>query len=132
MDDYSIEQEIRHKGFQAVVNNNDLFVEFINEQPDWLDRCPRILSDLMEEYNNDWIEYCENLNAPIEWDDLSQAEQEALIEEDFPIERMFIPEYFKDLEAKGLVRIIRIDHRRAQIDILQAGRDIIPKDEETS
>lgn len=61
--------------------------------------------------------------SEITWDDLTQLEQEAM-SGGFPVKREFVPDYWRSLESKGLVEIIRIDHRFCQINITDKGRDM--------
>jgi hypothetical protein len=58
----NLESELQARGVQAVVNDNDQFHEWLLENVDLKDaiqRCPNILTELFEEYNNDWIEAVE-------------------------------------------------------------------------
>lgn len=56
------------------------------------------------------------------WTDLDQREQRALRESEFPVVNLeYIAEYWRSLEAKGLVHIIRIDHRYGSVHLTSAG-----------
>ncbi len=60
------------------------------------------------------------------WNDLDRLEQSALQQCAFPVTEEFVGVVWRSLERRGLVRIIRIDHRRAQVDLTEAGKAILP------
>lgn len=56
------EQYVDSHGPKKLINDNDEYYAWILNTF-WLseaaDRCPRIVADLLEEFNNDWIEHVE-------------------------------------------------------------------------
>lgn len=61
-----LENEIQTRGAQAVMNDNDQFHQWITGNlslVDVLQRCPGVISEIMEEFNNDWIEAVETAAA---------------------------------------------------------------------
>lgn len=57
----ALEDQIKAHGVQDVINDNEQFSTWIGglTLAEVLNRCPGILSDIMEEFNNDWIEAVE-------------------------------------------------------------------------
>ena len=58
----SLQQAIKNQGAKAVINDNAQFHEWLLSTvtiEDAVRRCPNLLSELLEEYNNDWIEAVE-------------------------------------------------------------------------
>ena len=57
-----LQNAIKNQGAKAVINDNAQFHEWlictVNIE-DAVRRCPNLLTELLEEYNNDWIEAVE-------------------------------------------------------------------------
>jgi hypothetical protein len=60
-------------------------------------------------------------NEMITWEDLAQDEQEAL-GGGFPVRFEFAAAYWRNLESKGLVSLIRIDHRYGEVHLTAKGK----------
>lgn len=60
----------------------------------------------------------------ITWEQLTEGEQNALSRW-INIDREFVNEFEKGLQAKGLIRIVRIDHHRHQNMLTDAGRAVL-------
>jgi len=60
----------------------------------------------------------------ITWEQLTAGEQSALSRW-INIDREFVNEFEKGLQAKGLIRIVRIDHHRHQNMLTDAGRAVL-------
>ena len=64
----------------------------------------------------------------ITWEQLTEGEQNALSRW-INIDREFVNEFEKGLQAKGLIRIVRIDHHRHQNMLNDAGRAVLAQEE---
>jgi hypothetical protein len=83
-----LEDHIEMDSPKAVINNNHLFHEWLLENvylPDAIQRVPNLLTDLFEEYNNDWIDAVThaagNLGLELD-DDFNILEDEEIEEEE--------------------------------------------------
>jgi len=63
------------------------------------------------------------MNA-ITWEQLTEGEQNALSRW-INIDREFVNEFEKGLQAKGLIRIVRIDHHRHQNMLTDSGHTVL-------
>lgn len=84
-----LQNAIKHQGAKAVINDNAQFHEWLIctvTIEDAVRRCPNLMVELLEEYNNDWIEAVEEEAGQMGitlGDDFEVVEDEDYDEDDF-------------------------------------------------